>query len=652
MNDDPNNLQGEDDDLDAQIAALGLFGDDDDDDFSALEKLNFATDEQEPELMSSDDDVMDLDKQLDLILNADQAADENFEVRDVAVATPTQMVYDPEVEELGVVQYVKGAFVLKEEKVSPGLFSNITIFKMLSTIAIGVLVILVGAVSAIFITLAVREQEEAIAAVSRFVPLELPTDVANNANFVFIHQPMVLNDRTFTLNSISAGYSGTFFYFHEFFDPEDYIILLYNQGRLLYGKSTFDIESAPPSGTVLKFSPLTRGTLFLTLHIQCRTTHEFIAFEYRLLEPPIHSPATYLNHLVYADIDDGFSSIILRNAVLDNTSSQFTFSFNHDPALPGIRHNPNSTAPLVTFSDVFATVNNLNSGASIVYFDDFNITLGTATFGAVLNIETPMEVHFNGLTFYYPNPRINVTPEELYGNNQREPFQIEAGLFTLNLEAMQQQGQFLVLTLHGIDERGFRRETIPSMSLRISVNNGFITIPGVTRSSPRGSDVIFDLAPHINEIRDVHISHYSLVVHSVEFDLPQISVPFQVSQYFDNLPSNRRTMAEITVREAFRGLLAYKSNEVTLDGLVGLSPEIKQNDEVMGIFAPTNLSERPMQAVNVISGDLISNYDYLAVVEVQWVTGFGDGINYFSSIFQVVVRSQDAIWSIVDIREI
>ncbi|MCL2839689.1 MAG: hypothetical protein FWE05_02865 [Defluviitaleaceae bacterium] len=642
------------DDLESQLAALGILDDDNDDDpFSMLESMDKSEGTTaEPTTMG--DGGLDLDAQLEALLSADQSADEDFEIRDISITPQNQSVYDPEVEDMGVFQYVKGTFKAEGEQTKRGFFEDISPWKMLATAGIGILFIFVGVASVIFVTLAIRSQEEAIAAVSHFEPIILPTDVANNANFVFLNQPMYLRGERFTLSRISAGYTGTFFFFDESFNVDDYIILLYNQAHHMYPLTTFATQASEGNGTVLQFGSLGRNTLFLTLHIQCRTSHEFMRFEYRFLSPPTHSAPLYLSRGVNAIALDDFSGLMIRHATFDNTSSQIHYSFTADPHAAGLRLNPRleENEPLVTLGDFFSTINNLTNGMSAVYYEDFDITLGTANFGALLSLDAPMHVNFNDVAFFYPYPDFNVTPQHLFANDQSHPFSIQTGPYTLNLEAMEQQGTLVVLTLHGLDEGNRRRETIPNMTLRINANGRIFDIPGDTRSSERGSDVLFNLAPHLQHIRDVHISNYNLIIHSVEYILPQISIPLQMSPIYNNLPNARRFRAEAATTETFLSLLAYKSSDIAIDGIFGISDVLRHDSEFMGMFSPVYTQYRPMFGARVVTGDMVSNYDYLSVVEIQWVSGFGDSIEYFHAIFQVISRSQDGIWSIVDVQQI
>jgi len=653
------------DDLEAQLSALGIFGDDDDGgapdpfagfDFGDDDDDPFATlggvSEPAPTALSSGDDSgdFDLDKQLEMLLMADQSADESFEVKDISASLPTQSVYDPEVDGMGSVQYVKGSYKKDEER-KEKLFANISPGKMLATAVIGAILIIIGAATAILAHSAVLEQQEQVAAVAHFTPIEIPSGVSNNANIIFVNERAVVGEQPFTLLRICAAYSGTFIYFEEHFNPDDYYILLFNQARNLYSRTTFNIEAAHDEGTVLQFGPLSRNTLFLTLHIQCRTSNEFARFNYRLTAPPIHETPVFINQPI--NVAGGNSDrLVIRHAVFDSVSSTIHFSYmpNHQGA--GLRFASQSEGLLVALDEIGHRINPLTKEDSMVYFDRFGLVMGSATFGPILSLESNVDVVFNNLVYFYPSPIVEVTPEQLFGNNQRRPLPVQTGAFTLNLEGMEQQGTNAILTLHGLDENNRRRAVNLDITLRVALENDFIEMPGDVRVSERGSDVIFDMRPYGARLRDVHVSQYSLIIDWVEYEVPSVSVPINVSRFY-NLPRIRRYDAELAVTQAFTGLLSYKSGELSRDGLVGLSPELRNSDVLLnGIFAPAEFEGRAMYAASVSTGDLISNYDYLAIVEVLWTAGEGPNLQYYRETFQITARSSDAIWSVTEIIRI
>lgn len=638
MNDDISNTK-DTDDLEAQLASLGILGGDD----------NLGLN-GEPALLPSGNTETDLDKQLEMLLMADQNADKNFEAKDLSITRPTQTVYDSEVDGMGAVQYVKGLFV-KEADRKTKLFADITWGKIVVTLIVGMFLIGIGAITAILAYSAVQAQQKYIEAVLHFTPIEIPRDTTNNANIVFINERAFIGEQPFTLNRFSAAYSGTFIYFRETFNPNDYYILLFNQARNLYPRTTFDIVAAPNTGTVLKFGALSRNTLFLTLHIQCRASDEFVRFNYRLITPPIHGAPVFINQPVHVLGDYTTAHrLVVRHAVFDSASSKIHFSYMPDLQTAGLRVNRNSDASFVALRDILSVINPLTNENAAVYFDEFGIIIGAATFGPVFSLEGNVKITFNDLLYFYPNPVVEVTPEQLFRNDQSNPIPVQTGKFTLNLEGMSQQGRLIVLTLHGTDETNRRRKTNLDITLRVALNDGFVDMPGYVRVSPYGTDVIFNMSPHGTRLRDAHISQYSLMIDWVEYDVPSVTVLLQVSR-FNNMPSIRRHAAELAVTEAFTDLLSHKSGKLSPAGIVGLSPELLRSHELLNeIFAPAEFEGHAMYAVTISAGDLLSNYNYVAMVEVLWTAGEGENFQYFREIFQVTAQSRDSIWSVFEIR--
>ncbi|MCL2355541.1 MAG: hypothetical protein FWC70_00085 [Defluviitaleaceae bacterium] len=682
MNDDLDNLNTNDDDtgasgdlegmdslddLEAQLSSLGIFsdGDDDSDPFASF---NFDSDDSDPfasfnfddddspssapsPMQSSDD--MDLDAQLEMLLMADKSADAGFEVRDLSVSPATQ-VYDPEVDGLGAVRYVKGSFSLENEG-GEKLFANMAGWKIAATFFVGVFIIVVGAATAIVASGMVNAQNEQIAAFDRFTPIEIPADTANNARNIFLNERTHLNEETqFTLTRMVAAYSGTFFYFDEHFNPDDYYILLYNQARHLYSRTSFDIAASEGSGTVLRFGQLTAGTLFLTLHIQCRDTHDYAQFNYRFTSPPIHEGPAFVNHPIYAMGEGGLQ---IRHAVFDSGSSTIHFSYTPGSEA-GVRLNMPEDEPFVRLFERFSVnaITPLTNENAVVYFEEFDLLMGSVTFGPILNIESDVEVHFSGLSYFMSEPVVKIAPSQLFGNDQWNPIPVPVGDFTLNFEGMMQQGSRVYMTMHALNEGGRRVPMNLDISLNVRTDGESISMPGRTNVYVRGTDVIFNMQPYLMRLRDVHISEYYFVVNSLDFELPSVVVPVNVTR-FNNMPRLRRYEAERAVTETFLSLLEYKSGELSRENLVGVS----NDSELLSFFAPARFEGRAMYAVNIATGDLevVSVYDseasetdhkfyYLAVVEVLWTAGEGADLQYFRESFRIVAQSTDLIWQIVE----
>ena len=637
-------------DIEADFESLLGMGNSDDD-FDLEAALGLKPEEESSSIPIVSDEL-DLDKQLEMLLMADQKATDSFEIKDVSLSAPSKSIYDPSVDGMGVVSYVKGSVLFKEEPKKTKLFENVTWGKLIATMLVGYAVIAFGAVMVIYAVSSIQDEQEAVLALAHFLPITVPQDMANNANNIFVNQVVDFKGRPLTLTRITAGGSGTLFFFEERWNPDDYYIFLYNQARQLYVRQSFAIS--PASGTILKFERLQHNTLFLTLRIECRTTHEFVSFNYRFLEPPVLAAGVYVSVPVHVSLlgDAETSGVTIRHARFDNAASQIHYSFypNHDG--PGLRIASPDDPPNISLRDMMTlTVPYTNEFAANHFheFGDNGVTIGTAVFSPVFNLDGTAYVTFHNAIYRFVNPEVDILPRDLFDRDQFDPHPIHLGPYTFNLEAMAQQRSLVVLVVHALDENGHRVPVAPGMALRIDIDNGEpIIVQGSANIARIGTDILFNLAPYLNEIRDIPISRYSLIINYVDFHLPQISVPLEMSTVF-GMPSFRRDAAESSVREAFHGLLAYKSREMSRAGIVGLSPELRASNELFDIFSTNRLVERPMFGVSIITGDLQSNYDYLAVVEVQWIQGQGREMEYFHEIFEVRARSRDGIWSMTGI---
>lgn len=678
MNEDDLNLEGTDDldDLEAQLAELGFGGDgdddggiggmdldsllggggDDDDPFAAFEALGEGGSASAPPSgggAAGLDDLDDLDRQLEMLLNADKSADETFDALDISGASPVQTIYDPEVDG-GIVTYVKGGSNYNEEETpKKKLFENVRLGHIIAVAVIGLMFIIVGGTTAVLATRAVQAQHNAIEALAHFEPIVMPTEVANNANAIFVNQVTYLRNQRFTLSRLSIGYSGTFFFIDEYFNVDDYYIVLYDQYRNLYVRTDFDISATRSGGVALKFATIPPNVMFLTLRIQCNSTNEYTSFYFRFEEPPVVSAPIFITQpqSVMDGTDADTAGFIIRHAVFDNASSRIHYSFTYDPNVSGIRKRADASGPFILLQDGVTAMTVLTNNDANVYFGDiseFDLTMGSATFGPVFSLNNMINVQFTDLVYVHPNPVIDILPQNLFGRDQNIPHVIQAGNFNLNLEAMAQQGNMVVMTLHGTDANNRRVETIPNTSLHINSGTEIFVVPGVVHSRTAGSDVVFDLTPYLRYIRQVGISNYTLVVDSVEFAVPQLNVPIQLSQLY-NMPSMRRYAAENSISEAFYSMLAYMSNEISSSAFVGWCPETLEGSNLLNYFAPRQgLTERAMYGVSVVTGDLMDNYNFVAVVQIQWASGIGDGKQYLRETFRVVAHSRDSIWTIVD----
>jgi hypothetical protein len=400
---------------------------------------------------------------------------------------------------------------------------------------------------------------------------------------------------------------------------------------------------------VLRFDPLRFDLSFLTLYIQNPRTREYVEFNYRIIGPISFGAPVYINQpmplLPESDPNDGLR---ISHAVFSNIESVINYSFTGRFSGVGLRQRGDSENTFLHLRDNFGGPTVITGGQSAAHFPDRDAFVGRATFGPLLSPDGPVNLSFRDLYYVYPYPPVDVHLRHLSGRNQDEPHTLYMGPFRLNLEAIAQQGHLLVMVMHGTDDRGFRLPTFLEASLEIDIGRGqTLTIPAEqVNVAPNGTDVVFNLREHIDAIRHVNIDYYTLVLHSVEFFVPEVSVTLDLA-YAVHQPPLRREIAVSNIESAFVSRLSYMSGEIGLHSIVGFSPELLRDEGVMAFFAPRRPNERPMYGAVVTAGDFIDNYTFLAVVESEWATGHGRSMQFVRSVHHVIAVSHDGVWSIV-----
>jgi hypothetical protein len=602
---------------------------------------------------ADDGNLSELDAQLAALLKADQDAKDDYEPMDVAPLVSTRSIYDAggiiDDSESGALIYMSG-----DEKSASGkakrkrrsLLAGLTVKKLL--VAGFFLLFIFSGVGFLIIqtTRVIAEQREIVAVMAHFTPISLPLGVPNNANFIMINERHTLGEQTLTLSHMSPGFMGTYFYFNEAFDPDDYIILMYDQDRNLYVRRSFDINHDPLLGTILCFDPLRFDLSFLTLHIQDPRTGDYVEFNYRITGPITFGAPVFLTQPVSllpgGDPRDGLR---ISHAEFSNIESVIHYSFTGRFAGVGLRQRNGSQNTFLNVRDNFGGLRRLTEGQARLDFPDHDAFIGRATFGPLLSLGSLITLNFRDLYFVYPYPPVDVPLRHLGGRNQDQPHTLYLDPYRLNLEAIAQQGHLLVLVMHGTDERGNRLPTLVEASLEIDIGRGqSITIPAEqVNVAPIGTDVVFNLREHSAALNNVHIDRYTLILHAVEFSVPEVSLTIDLASAV-NQPALRREIAVHNIESAFLSRLAYMSGELGFHSIVGFAPELLRDEAVMAPFAPRALNERPMYGVTVTAGDFIDNYTFLAVVESEWALGRGREMEVVRTQHQVTAISREGIW--------
>jgi hypothetical protein len=589
-------------------------------------------------------------------LAADEAADQgqSFEGINTDSLVNVRSIYDSggniDDGDGRMLVYSKEAAEAEEKKRNKhSLFDHLSVRGLLAAGFILFLIFIVSGAMTVIASRAINEQRAQNAAMAHFTPISMPADVPNNANFIHINEQLNLGRQSFTLLRISAGYTGTYFYFEEYFDTNDYDIVLYDQNRHLYVRQQFDLRHDPALGTVLRFDALRPDTDFLTLRVQNRQTREYGAFYYRLIGNfTFGMPLYYNNPTPLVASSSVNSGIRISHAHFNNIESVIYYSFNGRFSSLGLRQRGTDTT-FVHLWDAFGDgLLPMTEPQAAVYCAERDAQVGRATFAPLMSLNTQVRVSFHDLFYVYTYPPVDIPLRFLSGRNQDDPHTLHMGRFRLNLEGMQQQGHLLVMVMHGLDESGLRLHTLIEPSLEIDIGRGqTLTIPAEqVNVTMVGTDVVFNLREHLDTLNNVHIDRYTLVLHNVQFAVPEVSVTLDLADAV-HLPTARREIVTQNIQSAFMSRLAYTSGEIAYASIIGFAPGVLADPRLADTFAPRNITERPMYGASVVAGDFYDNYTYLAVVECEWVMGTGAEMMFFRTMHQVIATSHEGIWTIV-----
>jgi hypothetical protein len=599
-------------------------------------------------------DELDLDSQIEQMLRAEANADDIFnDVTRMEGLVQDKAIYDGDLsndDENGASWSSYGKKSVKIKAATLMSASDKAAMPVYQACIIGVIavaLILGMGYTAIVTAGTILDRREEAALISHYTSIVQPVNVPNNANFIFINEHAELSGRPFTLSKISAGSTGTYFYFNQNFDPDEYAIALYDQTQTLFQRSHFDMAGSTEDGTILKFDRLNTTTIFLNLFIQDIRTQEAVTFFYRFEELPTMVPSIYLNEPVSL-FESGGMDFYIDHARFDNAGSEIFYRFNSDGGTGEIRFGEsNDSRSFMQVTEGIHPLPGMTVNPAEARFDEQGVILGKLNLAPVRNLRSNLEITLSDLFYRFPMPRREIDMAALFARRPEEQVFHVRG-HQLALEGMAMQGDYIVLVLHGRDGENNRLETRIDATLTVKTADGAVTLAGENLSGSGGTDVLFDLLPYRTQLFGIPLSQYRLTIHAVEYKIPRFTVNLDLSNHMST-PERRLEAAERVILDAFVSRLRYKSNEIPRGEITGFSDDVLSNRALMRQYTPTGAEAAPMYAAHIVSSMLMPDNTLIAVVEDEWIVGIGSGeMSHLRQTHKVVAeRTAGGTWLVV-----
>ena len=487
-----------------------------------------------------------------------------------------------------------------------------------------------------------RESEELIA---HYTLINLSDESTNNANFIFINEMFTLSGENVALQKISADRLGSTFHFEGSFDPDDYIILLYDQNYVLYHRHKADTPYKPGENTILRFDSFYAGTQFLTLFIQHIETRETVNLYYQFERAPLVSHPVYLYEPV--ELLDFEPAIKIERAIFGSSGTEITYSMFGTSRSRGILDGSNE-APF-TLRELMSPIATFSHTPAEYFFGANNLILGKMFFAPVNNRSGSIGLELANVSYSLQIPDTFIDVRHLFTRGPGSGQTIYVGENKLVLEGMDTQGRFVVLVLHSEDPSGERIQTDIDAVLVINTDDGPIVLQGDCRSIKEGSDVLFEMSEEIRAaVVGVPASQYDLIINSVSYLLPQMTVLLDLEEGRTEADI-RVSSVEMAIWEAFMSRLDYKSGIGSIYDISGFSPRILNDRVMMRNYSPRGTSEVPMYAAKVTNGLFIDRYVYIAIVEEEWaVIDEWDNVEYYSNTHRIRAEFGGDGWDIIE----
>ncbi|MCL2171559.1 MAG: hypothetical protein FWB71_05340 [Defluviitaleaceae bacterium] len=364
----------------------------------------------------------------------------------------------------------------------------------------------------------------------------------NNAAHIFTNLAANVGEQEITVGRLILDPVATVIYLDEYYDQTRYIFTLRDFDGNFYPKFAWDSDS-----TALRFAPLNPGVSGMIISITDIVTNEVYELTFYIDEEI--SPAVHIsrNYPAFTNDPDIFGGVTAAQFSPSGSAVHFSINSQLGPRASLVFVDIETHTPL-RLRHFGGIVPAARGGIELHSFDNGNLILGRADFRPLRSLTGVLEIDISHL---FVRHEINeISPAlGLFIPGAHRARTRDLGDFTITLEGMQHQGDFVVMPMHGVNTTifaGANTEVHPVTFNRVEVfacanligitdTGRRETLASTARHDMRGADIRFDMRDN-EAFRDIPPGRLYLEINAIYIRTSDLNLEIDLDNHWAQPP--------------------------------------------------------------------------------------------------------------------
>ncbi len=484
---------------------------------------------------------------------------------------------------------------------------------------------------------------------------------SNNANYIYLSQKGIIDKKEIELSKILVDSKATLFYFNGKFDIQKYNIILSDNNQNTYSMDLSFIQNRQQDSeeekneTILHFEPLDRNVKSINLSLYNSSTGSRLDFPFNFDGPIEETPVKYVFD-EEAKSNNQDVKVNIDNAIFSSAGSVINYTIQSSGKDFSIIQDDDNNKDSISLEENATNVKKIKKYPTIFSFDNGNTILGRMDFRSTESLESKIYLTFKNLYKSYTVNR-DFSADTINKAGEKDPISFDVGNYKIVLERVVPFNDRIVFVLHGEDKNIKYDANNPNANrvevrldveaISTSASGVEVILDGVIKSAEYGTDVSF----MINESNRSLI--YSLGAGNLKVRINSVLIKTDDAKAEFNLKKAKteddkdRSKACGDVIDAFKGRLAYKSGEKSIESIIGFSDVLIKEGSILSEYSPENLTEKAQYSAQIISSALKGDKFYATVQEV-WKGIKGIKEFQFDGTHKIVAQKGEYFWTITE----